>query len=43
MINVVGDQVLLRSHVLCNRADQFPPKVEEEVVRLTDERFEDRG
>ena len=43
MVNVASDQVLLRSHILCNRTNWFPPNIEVIITQRTDECFEDRG
>jgi len=42
-VNVVGNQVLLRSHVLCDIMSQFPPNIEVTTTQRTDESLKDRS
>ena len=42
-LDVMSDQVLLRSHVLCNPMSQFPPSIKVTITQPTDECLKDRG
>ena len=41
-VNVMGDQVLLHSHVLCSTS-QFPSGIEGHLLALTNESLKNRG